>query len=237
MEKVIYALWREAGTAADDFNERLRGDVARALGEHAHWVRVNVQDAHVEDATSSRFAATHPQMDAFVQLWVDTAFHEALQPIEQILRSFTPRFSGWLVCESTQIANHRHPPVPGQRTEGFSQMVCLGKPERLTWEAWRHQWQTFHTRVGIDTQDNFEYVQNLVIRPVTYAAPPYAAFVEECFPYEAQFDDAVFYGAVGDPEKLARHQQLMADSCSHFIDFDKIDCIPTSQYQTKAFRS
>ena len=39
-----------------------------------------------------------------------------------------------------------------------------------------------------------------------------------------------FFDAVGDEEKFARNTKDMADSCAGFIDFSKIDIIPTSQF-------
>ncbi|MDI9701529.1 EthD domain-containing protein, partial [Burkholderia cenocepacia] len=46
---------------------------------------------------------------------------------------------------------------------------------RLTHEAWLDVWHGHHTRVAIDTQDNFLYVQNVVVRALTHAAPGYDA--------------------------------------------------------------
>ena len=40
----------------------------------------------------------------------------------------------------------------------------------------------------------------------------------------------VFYEAEGDDAKLAQNLKAMMDSCARFIDFDKIDIIPTSEY-------
>ena len=39
--------------------------------------------------------------------------------------------------------------------------------------------------------------------------------------------------APGAPDKLAANQATMAASCARFIDFDRIDCIPTGQYDMK----
>lgn len=106
---------------------------------------------------------------------------------------------------------------------------------RRAWTAWRDIWERQQTQVAVDTQANFEYVQNLVVRPLTYGAPAFAAMVEECFPAAALHDEAVYFDAVGDPARLAEHQRLMMESCARFIDFDRIDCIPTSQYDVARF--
>ena len=236
MQKVIYALWRDPGESIKAFNDRLRGDVASRLAASAHAVRVNVQDEAVEGGASPRMVATRPQMDAVVQVWMDSANDHFRQPFDEIIGSGSARYAAWLVAESVAIPNTLHPPRPGERTEGFSQIVFLGKPPRLTWEAWRHTWEHGQTSVAIETQANFEYVQNLVVRPLTYGAGDYAAVVEECFPAKAFYDEAVYFDAVGDDAKLKDNQARMAESCARFIDFDRIDCIPTSQYEIKALR-
>ncbi|MGH6782549.1 MAG: EthD domain-containing protein [Sphingomonadaceae bacterium] len=233
MEKIIYALWRGTGEERARFNDRLLGEVAAKLGEHAQGVRLNLQDADVAQGTSPRMTATQPQMDAVIQLWLPSANDAFRAPVDAVIGAASARFAAWLACESTILPNTLHPPVPGKRTEGFSQIVFLGRPPRLTWDAWRDAWQRLHTAVAVDTQANFEYVQNLIVRPLTYGAPDYAAMVEECFPHAALTDEAVYFDAVGDPAKCSENQRLMAESCARFIDFDRIDCIPTSQFDVK----
>jgi hypothetical protein len=233
MEKVIYALWKPNGQSRDDFNAHLLGSLAPKLTDMAKAVRLNIQDEFVANGSSPKMVCTHPQMDAIVQLWVDTSFAPARAPIDKVIKAVSSRFEAWLVTEAVPIVNKDHIAADGERTPGFSQFVFLGRPQRLTWEAWQYNWQTLHTGPAIDTQSNFEYRQNLVVRPLTYGAPNYAGIVEECFPIEALNDEAVFYDAVGNPEKLAANQHAMQASCARFIDFDKIDCIPTSQYDFK----
>jgi hypothetical protein len=65
---------------------------------------------------------------------------------------------------------------------------------------------------------------------LTEGAPEYHAFVEECFPMEALSDPFAFFDAVGDPAKFEANLNVMMDSCGRFIQFGKIDIIPTSQY-------
>ena len=43
-------------------------------------------------------------------------------------------------------------------------------------------------------------------------------------------DPQAFFDAAGDEDKFQRNLQAMMESCQRFIDFDKIDVIPTSQY-------
>ena len=88
--------------------------------------------------------------------------------------------------------------------------------------------------MAIDTQSTFGYKQNVIVRPLTYAAPPYDAIVEENFPAEAMTNPQAFYDAAGDEEKHQKHEQAMIESCMRFIDFDKLDRILMSEYVMKA---
>lgn len=232
MEKIVYALWRQPEIERGSFNERLHG-LAPKLAGAAHAVRINVQDMTVAGGTSPRMASTRPEIEAVVQLWLDSANDAVRAPVDAMIADVAPRFAAWLVSESTAIPNRLHPARAGERTDGFAQVVFLGLPPRLTWDAWRGIWQGSHTEVAIVTQSNFEYVQNLVVRPLTDGAPAYAAMVEECFPLAALTDEATYFDAPGDPAKLAANQQRMMESCARFIDFDRIDCIPTSQFEVK----
>ena len=233
MEKIIYALWYDTNADRAELNARVRGEIAEQLTKHALAVRVNIQDETVQGGNSPRLTSTRPQMDAVIQLWVNASHDPQRQPIDAIITSVAQRHAAWLVSESTILPNIDHPPVAGERTPGFSQFVFLGRPPRLTQDAWRAAWHGLHTPVAVDTQANFEYVQNYVVRPLTYGAPEYAAMVEECFPLDALGSEEIYFDAVGNPEKLAANQQAMMESCARFMDFDRIDCIPTSQFDIK----
>lgn len=230
MEKIIYALWKDAREAREQFNDRLLNRFAPRLSDHAHALRINIQDAAVATGNSPRMASIQPQMEAVVQLWLDSANDAARADVDAIVTEAAPRHAAWLASESTVLPNRLHPPKPGARTEGFSQIVFLGLPPRLGWTAWRDIWERQQTPVAVETQANFEYVQNLIVRPLSYGAPAFAAMIEECFPITALHDEAAYFDAVGDTARLAENQQRMMESCARFIDFDRIDCIPTSQY-------
>ncbi len=98
-------------------------------------------------------------------------------------------------------------------------------------ERWREAWQVLHTPVAVETQANVEYVQNLVIRPLTDDAFPYGGIVEECFPDAAMDDANAFFDAVGDDARLAANLARMMESCARFIEVPGgIHVLPTSQY-------
>jgi hypothetical protein len=235
MEKIIYVVWRKADSDAKSFGHRLRTALAdRLLTLGARGVQVNVADDAVRPADGLRQANTQPHMHGTVSLWVDTSIAEFRLPFDEVVQAEVERMACYLVTESQPIRNTRFPAQAGERTFGFSQLAFLKRPPRLTHEAWLDVWHNSHTRVAIDTQDNFLYVQNVVVRPLTYAAPAYDAIVEECFPAAAMTNPMAFFDAVGDEEKFQRNLQAMMESCRRFIDFDKIDVLPTSQYIVKA---
>lgn len=231
MEKVIAALWRKGGESREVFNLRLLNDLPGALAAAgASAIRLNLRDDVVDPASALIQRWQVPQQDAVVQFWLASANARFRSEIDAILAAACQRFAAWLVVESTIIANSDHPPIPWARTWGWSQASFISfKPDMAHAAAVDH-WHRHHTRVAIDTQSNFEYVQNMVVMPLTPDAPAYDAFVEECFPAEAMTDPAVFFGAVGDPAKFDANLAEMQDSCAEFIDFARIDIIPTSQF-------
>ncbi|MCY1397676.1 EthD domain protein [compost metagenome] len=231
VQKVIYLLWRDSQTSLDTFSNRLRGEVAgqlKALG--AQQIQVNVADADVAPAAGLRQENNRPLPDATLSLWIDSAIAAFRRPYDEVLTSTSARLAAYLVCESVPIRNTRFPAEPGRRTHGFSQIAFLTRPPRLSHEAWLDVWQNHHTRVAIDTQDNFQYVQNLVVQVLTHGAAPLSAIVEECFPPAAISDPLAFFDAAGDQAKFQRNLESMMDSCNRFIDFDRIDVLQTSQY-------
>lgn len=97
-------------------------------------------------------------------------------------------------------------------------------------EQWLNLWLDQHTKVAVETQSTIRYVQNVVSRVLTNEAPVLHAVVEEGFPIEALTSPHAFYNAVDDDNLYRRNLDTMMDSCFRFIDFDKIDSIPMSEY-------
>ena len=93
-----------------------------------------------------------------------------------------------------------------------------------------HLWYTLQRDMAMETQSTFGYVRNEVVRAVTPEAPAWDAIVEENFPIGALDDPAVFYDAVGDPEKLAQNQKRMFEAVQQFIELSRIESHPMSEY-------
>jgi EthD domain len=224
MEKIVCALW-----GVD--NAKLLAELPAALkAAGASQIRINIRDEAVAAGAGLIQRWQEPQQDAVVQYWLPSANAIFRGDADMAIAAHCSRFAAWLVAESTIIANEAHPPGKGQRTFGWSQASFINFRDDLERMEAIKVWHSHHTRVAIDTQSNFEYVQNLIVRPLTEGAPDYAAFVEECFPLEALTDPHAFFGAVGDPEKFEANLATMMDSCGRFIQFGRIDIIPTSQY-------
>ena len=231
MEKLICALWAPEGESRAAYGDRLKSTLPAALkAAGASGIRLNVRDATVEPAAPLIQTWQQPQQDAVVQFWLPTANAHFRGQVDGILAEHGRRFEAWLVAESTIIPNKEHAPQAGSRTWGWSQASFISFRADMSWEDAVAHWHRHHTRVAIDTQANFEYVQNIIVRALTPNAPAYDAFVEECFPLEAMTDSPAFFDAVGDEAKFAHNTKEMADSCAGFIDFSRIDIIPTSQF-------
>jgi hypothetical protein len=233
MEKMVYLVWKREIDTEAVFRQKLLERVSRQIVDAgAHQLRIGVVDEGVTAAASLRIEATKPPISGVISIWADTSVRR--RPFENAIQASVSRMAGYLVTESEPIVNTKHVAADGQRTPGMYQVVLLRKPPRLSREQWLEVWLGSHTQVAIDTQSTFGYRQNVVVRPLTYAAPKYDAIVEELFPAEAMTDPMVFYNAVGDEAKRKQHEKAMIDSVVRFIDFDKMDRIPMSEYTMKS---
>jgi hypothetical protein len=224
MEKIIAALWGVN-------NPMLLAALPNALrAAGATKVRINVRDDAVAQGAALIQQWQEPQQDAVVQFWLPSANAICRAEADKAIAAHCQRFAAWLVAESTIIAKDAHPSQPGERSWGWSQASFINFRDDLDRADAIKVWHSHHTRVAIETQSNFEYVQNLIICPLTDDAPHYDAFVEECFPTEALSNPHAFFDAVGDDAKFKANLDRMMDSCGRFIQFGKIDIIPTSQY-------
>jgi hypothetical protein len=226
MQKVLYLLTTPG--SGDELRERLLGETAPALlSSGAYGVQVNVTDSDVEAAAGAHVrSGSGPHPDAVVAVWMDSANPDFRAVFDGVIVDIDPTSAAYLVAESEPLSSE----LAGGRSPGFSQVAFLQRPPRLTQHEWRTHWLGHHTRVAIETQSTFRYVQNQVLWALTPDAPPCEAIVEECFPTEAMSDPAVFFDAADDPERLKQNMDTMMASVGAFLDFDKLDVIPTSEY-------
>ncbi len=228
MEKLAYQLWKKDDDSLDTFKDALLNNLKKDIAELVSALQINIADADVEPANNLAQSNYPPAPNAVIFIKVKSYF--LADTLESFLEKITSKVHGFVVSESIILDNSEKSPL-GSRSEGFSQVVLLEKPETMSAFDWFDYWTNFHTKIAIQTQSNFIYVQNTVVRPLQKASPSFIAIIEECFPLEAMTDPKVFYNAKNNPEQFAKNLQIMMESCEKFIDFKKIEVIPTSRYR------
>lgn len=200
MEKVMYPIWKPADQTAEAFRDVLIESLAEQMDTlGASGYRVCTHDDFAARSTSVKLDSTKPHPDGMLSVWIDSANDFYRVPFDQAIEAVTAGYHGYLISESEPVANTRYPvSQPGERTEGMTQVVMLRIPDRLNDEQWLEIWHNSHSFVGIGTQSTFAYRQNLIVRPVTYAAPVYHAFIEESFPEESMFNQEHYYDEQGE---------------------------------------
>lgn len=225
----MYLLWKTETENRQRFSDNILQKLAPQLAATgAPGVQINVVDEAIRPAEHMLINSALPRYYAMVSLWLETA--NIRRPLESLLATHAMRIAGYLVTECCPLANTQHRVGKGQRTPGFSQLALLQRPSRLSPQQWLSTWLDSHTEVALHTQSTFLYRQNVVRRPITESAPACDGIVEEGFPAAAMTSQQVFYAANNSPARCAEHQKSMFESCARFIDFDKIDVCPTSEY-------
>jgi len=228
MEKIVFKLWKKEPDSLDKFKDSLLVDLSFTLAPLVNDLQINIADEDVDAAAALAQTNYSQNPDAIVFIKVVSHYHS--ENIISILQSLAHKVEGFVVSESI-ILQDDSKDHQGKRSEGFSQIVFLEKPIEMTEFDWFDHWTHHHTKIAIETQSNFTYIQNTVVRPLQNDSPNFIAVVEECFPSEAMSNPSVFYNAKNDSELLLKNTELMMDSCSRFIDFQKIEVIPTSRYR------
>jgi hypothetical protein len=216
--KLIYALW---GSALDD---ALRGPGLREALRAAGVIRlqVNVDDEAVAPARL-RITTFDDPVPAVVSTWTRGDPAE----VSALVAGVAERAAGWEVEERVPLA----PPAAGngERCRALAQLAFLRIPAGLDPGEWLHRWQGLHTKVAMQTQATFGYVQNRVVRTVL-GSDQVDAVVEELFPMAAMTDIHAFYGSGGDDAELQRRLHLMLESVTRFGAHANLDIVPTSRY-------
>ena len=230
MEKLVYVLWKDESVADDAHRDALVGTLAQEfslLG--VHGLTVNVVDTEVDHAAPARRTLLVPPPTGLVSFWLDSA--DDREPYEAALAEASARHAGYLVVESVPIVNRTHVAEVGERTPGVNMIALLERPERIGWDAWIEHWHGHHRQVAIETQCTFHYVRNVVVRALTTDAPNWSGIVEEGFPAEAVTDPMLWYRAEGSEEVLRRNLGRMVESCQVFLDLERVESHPMSEYR------
>ena len=232
MEKLLYPLWKAEGMDADAFRDGLLAWSQQQLARASlAALRLAVVDSGVAPAVGKRLSSGTPLPDALLSVWLQEG--EARAPLETALADRVARFACYRVKEAEPLVN-RTAGADGQ-VAGMCQVAFLYRPARLSEAEWLSLWQGSHTAIAMDTQGTFGYRQNLVVETFDGGAAPPDAVVEENFPPEAMTSEYAFYGvAPGDDASLEQRRGRLMSSCARFIDFDRIDVVPMTEYLLRA---
>jgi hypothetical protein len=239
MEKLIYVLEAPDHAERAAFVRQLLEAGAQMADLEPAGLRLNVQDEHVNwgDATEHHPAlglrSPYGPFEAVVQLWVERATPSARAPFEALIGEVAPRVHGYLVEERLLVHNLRQSAAAGDRNDGYSQMALLQIPDSLSREAWLKAWQDRHTWVALSIHPHLEYIQNLVVEPVTVDAPPIAGVGEEAFPIEGLHDERPLFRGGDTDEKYEALHKIMYEDAARFIDFDRLDMMVSSQFDLR----
>lgn len=232
MEKVIYLLWRNPNETLSALRDDLLHRLTPEIRNDRLPLRMNIRDEAVEGAFAHLFPGVAKRdglPDAVIHLWVDSADDRFRKPMDDRIAANGRRIAAYLVTES-QPTRWRDPPGDDARMPGFSQVVLLTRPPRMSHDEWIDVWFNHHSANAVRMHNSLSYIQNIVIRPLTYAAPRFDAMVEEEFPIEACTNPALLYRAADDPELLERYKTDLMASAAKMVDFDKVDVIQTGAY-------
>ena len=229
MEKLAYLLWNDdANLSADGFRDRLLAELPGPLAEvDATRFKVIVTDSHVDAGAGLHLGEHRP--DALVTFWLECCQDRA--PAEAALGAVCDRLAGYLVVESHPLRTPTPEGGIGKRMPGFTLVGCIEPKPGVDHHTFVTTWERVHRDVAIAVQSTFSYVRNEVVRPLTEDAPPWGGLVEEGFPLEALEDPQAFYDAVGDDAKYRDHLRQMVESCDAFLDMQKVDSHPMSEYR------
>lgn len=234
----VLLVWSPPTESSDSFASQLLAFASRhAQGVH-RIVQCNIADAAVDAASGLRQVTLDPAPTALVRISDDpTGSEEASEPdtIVSDLKAlpFVDRIHGYAVSTREPLGDPT-PVTPGCRSTGWSQIALLRRRGDLTTDEFRSRWLDHHTRVAIDLQSTFRYVQHIVEGPLDAAAPALDGIVEECFPDAAMDDPHVFFATGGDKAVLDRRLRAMVDSVMSFLDLTRLDVIPMSEYRFDA---
>ena len=232
MEKLVYMVWKRSDLSDEAFTKEMLGPTAKkllALG--VHKLAMNLVNEHVAHTKNVRLTKLDPPMSGMVAFWMDLT--DDRESHEEVLAAVTDRRAGYLVVESVPVVNTTHTAPLGERTPGINVIACIEKPDHLTRDAWIEHWHVHHRKVAVETQCVFSYVRNVVVRPLTADAPPWDGIVEEAFPAEAVTDPMIWYCADGSEEKLRRNMARMMESVVTFLDVNRVESNPMTEYKIK----
>ncbi len=229
MQKQVFVLWRPDDLGPDAFRDSLLGETLERLRKAGAWaLSLSVVDCEAERLERARIGRLDPPPSAVLSFRLES--EGAGDACDAALSAVSSRRAGYLVDESVPLANTTHAVSPGMRTPGINMVSLRERPPGMAREAWVESWRA-HEAVALATQCTYAYVKNLVVRPLTAGAPDWSGIVEEGFPTEAVTDPMLWYRADGSRETLERNLSRMLESCRSFLDLQRVESHPMSEYR------
>ncbi len=229
MEKLVYLLWKSDQDAIERFRARLLEQAApKLLADGALALVVNVADLHERLGPRSPLVVGEGRtISASVSVWLQS--HDARLALEATLSGVASRMHGYLVTESVPLRCPDRTWADGERSAGVTLWTAFPKPDRLTDEAFFAHWYGSHTPLSFEIHPLWQYVRNAVASPLTPAAPPWRAIVEERFrSLDEILDMKRFFG--GDLANIKR----ALDDLAAFTDMATMNTTPMSEYVVKS---
>lgn len=236
MEKLVYLVWERPSTPAEEWGERVRGQLVPALTSlepRALWLTVDDDGADAsppvpvpDDELPVRLA---------VSIWLDN--HDLRGTYEDALRSFGVRRAGYLVTESL-VEDYGTTPArtaprdwpDGDRSPGITVLTTFCKRGGLDERTFFEHWYGHQTPMSAGMQPRVRYVRNAVVRGVTPGAPPLDAIVEESWPTVEHLTDPNTFFGTDDSSELGENIRVMLDSMKVFADSTSLRTYTMSEY-------
>ncbi len=232
MQKQVFVLWRPDDLGPDAFRDSLLGELLGRLREAgASALSLSVVDAEAERLDRARIRRLDPPPSGVLSFRLESG--SAAVACDAAVAAVSSRRAGYLVDETVPLANTTHAAAPGTRTPGINMVSLLERPPGMARELWVERWRA-HEAVALATQCTYAYVKNLVVRPLTAGAPDWSGIVEEGFPTEAVTDPMRWYRADGSRKMLERNLSRMLESCRSFLDLERVESHPMSEYRFDA---
>jgi hypothetical protein len=227
MLKIMVCMKRKSKHSSENLHQAVRSFL-KDYQEGFERITFAQEDEAVAAAQPIKIVNTSHPKDAVMTVWCDHPF--LLEPFYKGLSDLVDAYQVYTAVESQPIAMK---PKVG-RVRGMCQIALIKKPKDMERKQWLQRWLGDHTKVAVETQSNFSYRQNIIQDADTDGDwPVMDAIIEENFPEEAMTRRDVFFDAKDDEEKYKANEKKMIDSCLRFIDFEKFDCIPMSEYIIK----
>lgn len=236
--KLCLLVWSDDAERAQARDRMLGEGVPRLLALGPERLVVHVVDPESDVRSPTPFVPRDPPpATGLVDVWLRDP--SASGACVNVLQDVGFRVAGYRVDESVyrDYGGNRHAAArswpDGQRSPGIAQVTLLERPARWERDAWIARWHGTISPVSEAIQPRSRYVRNVVLEPVTPAAPRIDGIVVECWPSARHLTNPfLFYGARG-PVSLGVNLFRILRAVMGFLDIRRIRTTMTGEYFVK----